>query len=188
MPNKSPDLAVPEFPALETPCEPGRAFRSAVGVLDARLASSPLRGIKKPGTGSAAQRAGKRYEYKVLAALTRQFAGSPVFVRPSPWIAFTSVMMEERHCQPDLLLETPEEIFLCEIKLSHTLDAFWQLHRLYRPVVEVLHAPKPVRLVEITRSFDPAVRFPAPMRLFFSIEHILRTPRSPAIEVLQWKL
>lgn len=181
------EIAIPEFPPGTAALKPPKSFRPAGLVMDARLSTSPLRGIRKPGTGTAAQRAGKRYENRVLVAITKLFAGSDVFVRPSPWIEFSGGPSTSRHCQPDLLLETPEEIFLCEIKFSHTLDAFWQLQHLYAPVVSRLHE-RPVRLVEITRSFDPVVRFPAPMRLFFSIEHILRTPPSGAVEVLQWKL
>ena len=181
--------AIPEFAPVETPVKPSRGFRPVTRVFDARFSDSPLRGIRNPGTATAAQRAGKRYEKKVLQALEKQFrVDDSVTLRPSPWIAFSGAPSEERHCQPDLLLVTESEVLLCEIKLSHTLDAYWQLERLYRPVVEKLFGARPVRLVEITRSFDPAVRFPAPMRLFFSIEHILRTPRTSAIEVLQWKL
>jgi len=185
------DLAIPEFPPADGPLKPPKTFRPARSVLHARLSSSPLRGIKNPGTGSAAQRAGKRYEKKVLQQLAKQFAGdSDITLLPAPWIAFSSLPApsESRYCQPDLLISTPREIFLCEIKLSHTLDAFWQLDLLYRPVVEKFDDSRPVRLVEITRSFDPVVRFPSAMRLFFSIEHLLRTPASSAIEVLQWKL
>lgn len=181
------DIAIPEFPPGPSTLKPPKSFRPAGPVFDARLSSSPLRGIRKPGTGTAIQRAGKRYENRVLVAVTKLFAGSDVFVRPSPWIEFSVDPSTSRHCQPDLLLETPSEIFLCEIKLSHTVDAYWQLRHLYEPVVSRLHE-RPVRLVEITKSFDPVVRFPAPMRLFFSIEHVLRTPPSDAVEVLQWKL
>ena len=108
---------------------------------------------------------------------------------PAPWIAFATVREASfRHCQPDFLLETPDAILLCEIKLSHTLDAFWQLEHLYGPVVSQLFPEKLLRKIEITRSFDPAILFPKPMRLFFSFEQILRTPGNSAIEVLQWKL
>lgn len=185
------DLAIPVFPA-SAPQKPLRPIRTSTGVIAARWSSTPLRNIKNPGTGSAAQRAGKRYERKVLKALEKQFSNNEgISLRIAPWIAYTvfsSSINDEKHCQPDLLLETANEVFLCEIKLSHTIDAFWQLSALYLPVVRLLYNKKPVRLVEITRSFDPAVRFPCEMRLFFSIEHILRTPATKAIEVLQWKL
>ena len=185
------DLAIPEFPATSGLSKPAKTFRPAGPVVLARLSSSPLRGMKNPGTATAVQRAGKRYEKKVLSTIEKLFSKSDeVAVIPAPWLAFSSMsdVSAERHCQPDLLLRTPTEVLLCEVKLSHTVDAYWQLSELYRPVVERLVAPLPVRLVEITRSFDPVVKFPARMRLFFSIEHILRTPATEAIEVLQWKL
>lgn len=185
------DLAIPVFPPGSGILRPAKAFRPARDVLHARLASSPLRGIKNPGTGTAVQKAGKRYEKKVLQQIAKMFSQSDsVTLLASPWIAFSSLPSpsETRHCQPDLLISTPTEIFLCEIKLSHTLDAFWQLDQLYRPVVEKLDPSRPVRLVEITRSFDPAVLYPRNMRLFFSLEHLLRTPAAAAVEVLQWKL
>jgi hypothetical protein len=190
-PVPSPDLAIPEFPPATGPLRPSKSFRPARQVLHARLSTSPLRGIKNPGTGSAVQRAGKRYEKKVLAQIGKLFAQADgITLLASPWLAFSSLAnpSEERHCQPDLLISTPTEIFLCEIKLSHTVDAFWQLDSLYRPAVERLDPSRPIRLVEITRSFDPAVLFPRKMRLFFSLEHLLRTPATSAVEVLQWKL
>ena len=185
------DLAIPVFPAAY-PSKPSRPIRSSVGVLDARWSSSPLRGIKNPGTGSAAQRAGKRYERKVLKALEKQVCNNEgIMLRVSPWIGYTvfsTSINDEKHCQPDLLLETPNEVYICEVKLTHTVDAYWQLTSLYAPVVRKLYPGRSIRLVEITRSFDPVVRFPSEMRLFFSIEHILRTPATEAVEVLQWKL
>jgi hypothetical protein len=182
-------VTVPEFLPAPGPMKPGKAFRPVRTVFASRFSESPLRGIRNPGTGSAAQRAGKRYEKKVLASLEKRFKSeSSITLYPSPWIAFSPTVSDERHCQPDLLIESPEEIFLCEIKLSHTADAYWQLAHLYGPVVRHLFPSKPVRLVEITRSFDPNTAFPAFCRLFFSIEHILRTPSSTAVEILQWKL
>lgn len=185
------ELAIPVFAAGGS-AKPLRAVRNTSSVLAARWSTSPLRGLRNAGSGSAAQRAGKRYEKKVLQAISKLYENiEAVSVRPSPWIGYTlfsESINDERHCQPDLILETREEIFLCEIKLSHTVDAYWQLSSLYAPVVKKLYPDRPVRLVEITRSFDPAVLFPVDMRLFFSLGHLMMTPRSSAVEVLQWKL
>lgn len=185
------ELAIPVFPAGGYK-KPLRPVRDTSQVVAARWADSPLRNMKNPGTATAAQRAGKRYEKKVLRSLEKLFVNEEfVSVRVAPWVGyiiFSAGLCDERFCQPDVILETPKEIFLCEIKLSHTLDAYWQLQSLYRPVVSKLYGERPVRLVEITRSFDPAVLFPSEMRLFFSIEHLMKTPASGAVEVLQWKL
>jgi hypothetical protein len=203
-PPRDPPYVAPEFSPTLGVLPAGRGFRPAGEVLAARLSESPLRSIKNPGTATAAQRAGKRYEKKVLTAVSKLFPHvgpksllppSPVLSEvvhalPSPWIAFTARRdrSAERHCQPDLLLIGEREILVCEIKLAHTVDAYWQLRHLYGPVVAKLFPSHTLRLVEITRSFDPVVRFGEGMRLFFSLEHVLRTPPANLIEVIQWKL
>lgn len=187
-----PPYVAPEFSPTLGILPAGRGFRPAGEVLSARLSESPLRSIKNPGTATPAQRAGKRYEKKVLAAVSKLFPSKHVGpeVLSSPWIAFTAKRdrATERHCQPDLLLVGESEVLVCEIKLAHTVDAYWQLRHLYGPVVAKLFPERSLRLVEITRSFDPVVRFGDGMRLFFSLEHVLRTPPANLIEVIQWKL
>lgn len=67
-----------------------------------------------------------------------------------------------RWCQPDGLLIDPWEgkIILVEVKYQHTPDAWWQLRRLYGPVVEYLFPNYSIQAVEICKWFDPATLFP----------------------------
>ena len=109
----------------------------------------------------------------------------------SPWLQY--IDSEGTHfCQPDLLLTNKNLILLCEIKLTHTSAAFFQMEKLYRPVLQRIFPQHKILSVEITRSFDPSIRFPQEMLLYFSIEDLLlnSTPSSNlnTISVLQWKL
>ncbi len=158
-------------------------------IVSASLASqSPLKGIKNPGSKTAAQKQGKRYEAKILKK-TDLFTS--VTSLKSPWLQYIDAQ-GLRFCQPDLLLFYKDIIVLCEIKLSHTANAYFQLEGLYRPVVERLFPGYTVLSLEITRSFDPGIRFPEEFFLYFSMEDFLidlTTSLSMSrLNVLQWKL
>ena len=117
-----------------------------------------------------AQRAGKRigrkgeglrYEAKAQAELTLRSE----WYLPGPWIIYL-VGGQPFWCQPDgLHFDIPRGIVtIVEIKLSHTSDAQRQLRGVYEPVIRRMF-PRPswgVRLIEVTKWFDPDVRFPEP--------------------------
>lgn len=138
---------------------PPPGFRAAEGVQSAWLiGEGPFGCTPRRISGSAAQRAGKRYERKALAYLAgvlgRSFA-------PSRWFRFYDGT-KLRYCQVDGLLRDDEGIVIFEVKVSFTADAYWQLRKLYEPVVRCALAPKRVQLVVVCRSFDPAIAFPEP--------------------------
>lgn len=58
-------------------------------------------------------------------------------------------------------------IHVVEIKYSHTSDAWWQLRRLYVPVLQRIFPQNlwDFEVCEIVRWFDPAVAFPEPWKL-----------------------
>lgn len=82
---------------------------------------------------------------------------------PGPWIEFQEQENPRpRFCQPDGLLFDPwtGRIILLEVKYQHTPDAWWQLRKLYAPVIEYLFPHYEVACVEVVKWFDPAVVFP----------------------------
>lgn len=71
---------------------------------------------------------------------------------------------QRRYCEPDGLLIAPDEalITIVEIKLRHTVEAWWKLLYVYRPAVCAAFrgAPWAVALCEVVRWYDPAEPFP----------------------------
>lgn len=169
------------------PVPPYNRFRPAGVVKSAQfIDKSPLGAIRNPGSNTAAQKAGKRFERKLLKRISELDVRTSI----SPWIQYQNGNL--RFCQPDALLWlTPQDIVIVEAKLTHTADAYWQLRLLYEPVLRAIEPAARIHLLEITRSFDPAVRMPEEMVLFFDYKEFLKhLPVEPRKEVyvLQWKL
>lgn len=97
----------------------------------------------------------------------------------SPWLKFCGAQ-GEKWCQPDGLLFDLESgiITIVEMKLQHTTDAWWQLRKLYQPVLEQMF-PRNLwefRVLEVVKWFDPAVPWPEPIH---RLEHIGQHSRIP---------
>lgn len=122
-----------------------------------------------------AQRAGIRYEKKVLKRLKESF-GNELLV--SPWFKF-----EDRHgtryCQPDGVLYRETRPTVIEVKLSFTPHAWWQLRKLYEPVVRRAYLLQDIYLVVICKFYDPVIHFPEPTRS-------LRVPSSRTASLVEW--
>lgn len=80
-----------------------------------------------------------------------------------PWLEFENES-GRRWCQPDGLLvcAANRAVTVVEVKYRHTSDAWWQLWRLYIPVVRILYTGYLVNGLEIVKWFDPQTAFPAP--------------------------
>lgn len=102
---------------------------------------------------------GLRYERKAKDALLDKF---PAHFVPGPWLLFRSEDGPLRWCQPDgiLLDMVAGRCVVIEIKFHHTSDAWWQLWRLYIPVLRVLLPGFDFAAVEVVKWFDPAIYFP----------------------------
>ena len=146
---------------------PPRHFRPVEGELaSARMSQLPppfLRDRKRTG----AKARGVRYELKAQEYLLDQFSDHYI---PSPWLHFREEASESfRWCQPDgILLDFERGVcIVLEIKYSHTSDAWWQLRKLYIPVLQKILPPSlwTYELGEIVKWFDPDVAFPEPIRL-----------------------
>ena len=130
---------------------------------------------------TAAQRNGLAYEVRVLDVLAAIYG---IDFRPAPSILFTD-RTGNRMAIPDGILKINNTLVVVEIKLSHTERAWWQLTRLYSPLLARLVNPGTrIATVEICRSYDPSVQFPGPSTLVRSLH---RLPLA-ATGILHWKI
>lgn len=132
----------------------------------------------QPRKGRKAE--GIRYERKVLTYLTSAF---PQFLGSLP---FTYWDKSGKHiCIPDGVLLGENLPVVFEVKLSHTLRAYWELCLLYRPVVSMALG-RPVRIAEITQSYDPSSPIPTVNpKPFGSVEDFLSSGVSEG--VILWR-
>lgn len=107
------------------------------------------------------RRAGLIYEDKAITYLGEKSD----FFFPGPWLAFTARGSQRvRWCQPDGIIFdfVQGRITIVEVKLRHTVQAWWQLRQLYEPVVRKLFeaAEAKFSVLEVTQSIDPHLAFP----------------------------
>jgi len=134
-----------------------KGFKPATNVDWCFISDAPPAFLRK--TRYTGRRAvGIRYERKAQLYLAQRYGGSYM---PSPWLCF-STLGDVRWCQPDGLLVYPKlrRVVVVEIKYSHTARAWWQVRKLYIPVLEKLFPGYDFRAVELVKWFDPDVTFP----------------------------
>lgn len=163
--------ALPGIPHPSTSVDrvflPPPGFLPAEGVREARLLPvAEQAALRSSPDAKASIRAGLRYEAKALAMLRESWQRLGDFL-PGPWISF-----EDKHgvrrCQPDALLVTEEHVLIVEIKHTHTQNAWWQLRRLYEPVVRALDKRLPIYVCEVCKFADPHAAFPEEICLWES--------------------
>ncbi len=145
---------------LQRLCPPPRRFHPAGEVLSAEFVKPPSFVVPRRSR-SQAHASGIRYERRVHEHLAETF---PIQAVLGPWIKFTSRGRDSPlYCQPDALLLDLRggTITVVEIKIKHTSDAWWQIRRLYAPVVEHIFGEGWTYIaIEIAKWFDPHTRFP----------------------------
>jgi len=123
--------------------------------------STPHFKAKRKPTGRRLQ--GIKYEAEVQQYLMRMFPHSYL---PSPWLRFGSAD-GMKFCQADGLLVNLEAgiLTIVEVKYQHTTDAWWQLRRLYQPVLAEMFPSTlwQIRVLEIVKWYDPHVEWPEPI-------------------------
>lgn len=162
---------------------PPLRFRPAGEVRSAWVTQRGPFGEPSTRRGSAAQRAGKRYEKKIHTELQKLWAE---YWR-SPWFQYTN-QSGTYYCQPDGLLHTPYGTVIIEVKYTFCSDAWWQLRKLYAPVVEAALKPKKLFLVLICRSYDPAVSFPEQPSFLPGLESFDWEGDCARIGVVKWRI
>lgn len=113
---------------------------------------------------SAAQRAGLAYQRKVGRYLESSRKDWILLV--GPWLAYSDLGSRRRFCQPDFILDCGGGLaVVVEVKLRWTPLAWWQLKKLYLPVLSATKKWQTIIPLCISRSFDPAE--PAPEVPYF---------------------
>lgn len=159
------------MPSNPRRCPPPKGFVHAMNVTFARACGRP-HSIPIPHAGKGARGDGIRYERKGHDYVEGVF---PDRYKPSPWFDYTNGAKGSHYCQPDGLVLQPRRgtILICEFKLKHTSVAWWQLRRLYEPVVRKVFGPIwKYRVVEIVKWFDPHTAFPERFELVDSLHDI----------------
>lgn len=114
-------------------------------------------------TGRRAQ--GVRYERRGHQYFQHKFGG---WYFAGQWWKFKADGAEPRWCQTDGLLFDPDagRITLLEFKYQHTSDAWWQLRKLYAPIIRRAFGDAwEYAVCEVVKWYDPAVAFPEPVKL-----------------------
>ncbi len=173
-PSLAPNMGGRELRGLRPP----RSFKGIKGTpSNVRFGGTPRNARGR----TAAQRMGLAYEVRVCDILSaiygRDFRAAP------------SILYEDRSGNrmaiPDAILKIDNTLVIVEIKLTHTERAWWQLQKLYQPLLSQLVTPgTPIHTVEICRSYDPDVKFPGPHAVTQSLHRL--SPHSTGI--LHWKI
>ena len=137
------------------------------------------RGERFPKPRSGAQGNGVRFERKVLAGLSAQ----STFI-PSLPFRYQTTSGYSSFCIPDGVWFGEQEVVCIEVKLQHTVHAWFQLNNLYIPVLERAFR-KPVRALEVVKVLDPEVRFPCSVRVFRSVESFVESQQK--LGVCLWR-
>jgi hypothetical protein len=120
----------------------------------------PLRNAPHPKR-TPAQKAGLAYQKKIGKFLASP-GPSSWRVLEGPWFAFVDDSPRRHYCQPDFLVDCGGGLALVvEVKYRWTPTAWWQLRKLYLPVVARARAGVELIPLCITRSFDPAEGVPS---------------------------
>ena len=121
---------------------------------------------------SAAQYAGIRYESKAQRHLIETIGP---FYQPSPAFSFLDGDWR-RVCAPDGLLESDGYTTLFEIKHQHSPEAWWQLRKLYQPVLQSYRPKNRIYVVEVCKLYDPATPFPEKVQLITDLKDFCKKP------------
>lgn len=132
---------------------------------------------------TAAKEAGLRYEAKIQERLSALFKS----YLPSPKVSFYDAN-GFRYCIPDGLILASDRNVIFEIKSQHMPEAYWQLRHLYAPILHRWNC-MPTQVIEVVRSYDPAMPFPEAVVLIDDLESaITDTQLLSSFGVVVWKV
>jgi len=137
--------------------KPPRGFVAAGEVV--RVEPSPPPFFLREGKRGGRQGAGLRYERQIHELAAARYSWRYV---ASVWFRYWRLGGQSSWCQPDGLLFDFDRglITIVEVKLTHTPKAWWQLRRLYEPVVRAAFPVWDVAVVEVAGACDPHRKFP----------------------------
>lgn len=131
---------------------------------------------------SIARQNGLRYEATVQEYLSCIAKKENAQYLAQPSFLFTDARGKSL-CRPDAIIVGPMYAVVIEIKIQHMPEAWWQLRRLYQPVVEAF-LKRPTRVLEIVKTFDASMPFPEDIEL---IPDILTSTVTRKFSVHIWR-
>lgn len=142
--------------------------RKVVGIINwAQYApEAPL--FKKGKKPTKVQRDGLLYEEKVhkyIEEEVKKKEDKDLHYLKSPWIVYREAgapFNSLLYCQPDTVLVHLERklITIVEIKLQHTEQAWWQIRKLYEPILRHIYPGFNIHALEVVKWMDGTVAFP----------------------------
>lgn len=145
-------------------CASPKNFQPVTELLWAKPCEQPAFISRRRYSGRRAQ--GVRYEQLGHENFAERFGD---YYLPGQWFHFQELGRAPRWCQCDALLFdfNAGRITILEFKYQHTQDAWWQLRKLYQPVISFLFPETlwKVGICEVVKWFDPATVFPEEVRM-----------------------
>lgn len=152
-----------------------KGFRQAIGITHSEI--SPVGPhFVKPVRLTGKLKAGLDYEAEVHSHFTQLYGDA---YTGGPWLKFIGKSEKMRWCQPDgwLIDLQRNRITVIECKYKHISRSWWQLHRLYLPVIQHLFGPEwEYCVVEVSKWCDPATPYPGETKRIRSVEHCYGYP------------
>ena len=148
--------------------------------------SKGIGGDSQVSAPTAAQQAGLRYEAQAREHLE---ALVPSWDFGIWWTYVDQRTGRDRLCQVDAFRVDffQKLVNVVEIKKRHTSDSWWQLRKLYEPVLRSVYpAPYQFNVVEMCESFDPDIRLSEPI---FFVDDLVKWTAAPApgFGVYRWR-
>lgn len=106
---------------------------------------------KTLGNVKGSMRRGLLYQDRVTDYLDTQIEGIA-----GPWFRYSNGVKPPRYAQPDWLGFDFERgfLYIAEIKLTRVTNAWWQLNRLYKPIVQKVFPKWDIVLLEVSTTAD----------------------------------
>lgn len=167
--------------SVQVPPPPG--FRRIEGEISWTTLGSV--GSRSPQGRTAAQKAGGRYEKRILCALQERF--KDLFF-PQQELRWQDQRGEAR-CFMDGLLLLGKTIIPIEVKSQHMPESWWQLCK-YRDILSAWPGRdgRSILRLEICRSLDAAMPYPEAYVTVESIDDFIIQSTNCSLGVLQWRL
>lgn len=143
--------------ALESPVPPPQYVRYVPKGEIRSAWRSPIAPFSSPRPRNFAKRQGLLYQRRIEAWARGLGLGD---VEAGPWFAYLDDSSIRHYCQPDLLIHNGRKLFVVETKFRWTTDAWWQLQKIYVPVLRLVFPNSSLYSVCVCKSFDPAIVAP----------------------------
>lgn len=165
------------------PVPPRPQFRAPAGVPRNVSISFHNRLIPPAKGNTFARKAGLRFEAKVQKSFVGRWFEH---YWPSPRLVFSDDS-GQRVCYPDGILWGPHgRLIVFEIKLNHCPEAWWQLQRLYLPVLREWNGYKEeLFAIEVCQHYDPETPFPEKVEMVEDLRDWIENSGKP-FGVFRW--